>query len=72
MPVEYSPPPPTPTPPQYTPGCAKQDPQSKAVAVRTSITDPSGYFDWGVMTVSAGGHFATWDEVVDWPDMVHA
>jgi hypothetical protein len=25
-----------------------------------------------VMTVSAGGHFATWDEVVDWPDMVHA
>ena len=65
-------PPHTPTPVEYQEGAVRQDTVTLAVAVRTSITDPSGYFDWGVMTVSAGGHFATWDEVVDWPDMVHA
>jgi hypothetical protein len=57
------------TPPSFTEGWVKQDPESKAVAVRTNFIDP--YFDhqWGVMTVDRGGHYASYDEVESWTDL---
>ena len=58
------------TPPTFEEGAVKQDPESKAVAVRTNYPDP--YFDhqWGVMTIDRGGHYSSFDEVESWPDMV--
>jgi hypothetical protein len=58
-----------PTPPQFYTGWVKQDPDSKAVAVRTNIPDPYSDHDWGVMTVDRGGHYASYDEVQNWTDL---
>lgn len=57
--------------PTYTPGSAKQDPDTKAVAVRTIFPDMPDFADrqWGVMTVNNGGHYATNEQVANWPDM---
>jgi len=57
--------------PTYTPGSAKQNPENKAVAVRTIFPDMPDFADrqWGVMTVNNGGHYATYDMVADWPDI---
>jgi hypothetical protein len=59
----------TPTPPTYTTGWVKQDPNTLAVAVRTNIPDPLSDHDWGVMTVDRGGHYANWDAVSGWTDL---
>ena len=59
----------SPTPPQYAVGAVRQNELTLAVAVRTSIADPDGLKDWGVMTVDRGGHYAAWDEVANWRDM---
>jgi len=57
--------------PTYTPGSAKQDPETKAVAVRTIFPDMPDFADrqWGVMTVNNGGHYATYEMVESWPDV---
>ena len=60
----------SPTPQNYATGAVKQDPETLASAVRTNIPDPDGLKDWGVMTVDRGGHYASWDEVGGWKDMV--
>lgn len=59
----------SPTPPQYSTGTLKQDPDSLAVAVRTNIPDPDSAHDWGVMTVDRGGYYAGWDEIAAWTDV---
>ena len=61
----------SPTPPQYMTGAVRQNLETLAVAVRTSIFDPDGRKDWGVMTVDSGGHYTSWDEVATeaWRDM---
>ena len=66
---DWTPPPKTPTPPQYATGAVKRDPDSLAVAVRTNIPDPDSTHDWGVMTVDRGGHYAAYDEVAAWIDL---
>jgi hypothetical protein len=58
------------TPSEYRTGVVKQNPDTLAVAVRTNLTHPQGALDWGVMTVDNGGHYANWNEVQDWADMV--
>jgi len=59
---------PQPTPPSFAMGAVKQDPNTLAVAVRTNFPDPYYDHQWGVMTVNAGGHYASYDEVKDWED----
>lgn len=55
----------------YTTGSIKQDPDSKAVAIRTAFPDVPDFADrqWGVMTVSNGGHYATNEQVAEWADV---
>lgn len=55
----------------YATGSVKQDPETKAVAVRTSFPDMPEFADrqWGVMTVSNGGHYATHERVESWTDL---
>jgi hypothetical protein len=60
---------PTPTPPEFAEGAVKQDPETKAVAVRTNFPDPYYDHQWGVMTVDRGGHYASFDDVESWPDL---
>lgn len=48
-------------------GSAKQDPKTKAVAVKLPAGSPLG--DYGVMTLTAGGYFASEAEVADWADL---
>lgn len=60
---------PTPTPPEFVEGAVKQDPATKAVAVRTNFIDPYYDHQWGVMTVDRGGHYASYDDVESWPDL---
>jgi hypothetical protein len=44
------------TPPMYTPGWIKQNPITRAIAVRTSLpATPGGSQDWAVMTLANGG-----------------
>lgn len=57
----------------YVAGDVKQDPDTQAVAVRTVFPHGTpGLEDrqWGVMTVSNGGHYCTFEKVADWVDMV--
>jgi hypothetical protein len=53
---------------EYEAGSLKRDPVSKAVAVRT-VYPADGWNAWGVMTTDRGGHFASHDEVAEWPDV---
>jgi hypothetical protein len=55
-------------------GAVKQHPLTKAVAVRTAYPDMEMFQDrqWGVMTLNNGGHYATYDDVAEWPNMVPA
>lgn len=48
-------------------GAVKQDPATKAVAVRadTNLMPKP----WAVMTVDNGGHFADHDDVAGWQDL---
>jgi hypothetical protein len=57
------------TPDTYVAGSVKQDPASKAVAVRTTLLSPDGAMDWGVMTTNAGGHYEAYEGVQDWDDL---
>jgi hypothetical protein len=50
----------------YPPGSVKQDPESKAVAVKRDATDA---MSWGVMTLANGGHYAADSEVAEWADL---
>lgn len=59
----------TPTPPQYAAGAVKQDPVTLAAAVRTTMPSADGAMDWGVMTVSSGGHHSGYDGVAAWTDI---
>ena len=61
--------PPVPTPSHYVAGALKQDPDSKAVAVRTVIVSPDYSKDWGVMSIDAGGWYLTWPQVQNWADI---
>lgn len=61
--------PPTPTPPEYTPGCVKQDPASKMIAVRTTLYSVDGAMDWGVMSTDRGGSYSNYDGVAAWSDI---
>jgi len=56
-------------PPTYETGAVKQDPVTKAVAVRTNIPDPDSNHDWGVMTVDRGGYYADYETVASWTDL---
>jgi hypothetical protein len=69
-PPDATPAPRTPTPSNYGTGSVKHDPSSLAVAVRTNIPDPDSAYDWGVMTVDRGGHYAGWDDISGWNDLV--
>jgi len=57
--------------PSYATGSAKQDPETKAIAVRTIFPDMPDFADrqWGVMTVNNGGHYCSYEAVSDWPDV---
>jgi hypothetical protein len=57
------------TPAQYVTGSLKQDPVSKAVAVRASVPTTDGTLDWAVMTVNYGGHYAPYADVQNWTDI---
>jgi hypothetical protein len=50
----------------YAVGAVKQDSESLAVAVKVQDGLPG---EWAVMIVDHGGHYATADEVADWPDI---
>lgn len=50
-------------------GTPKQDPKTKAVAVRCKNGLPGA---WAVMTIDNGGHFASNEDVADWPVLVEA
>ena len=56
----------------YSVGDVKQDPATKAVAVRTVFPDVEGLGDrqWGVMTTANGGHYCAYDRIADWLDMI--
>lgn len=60
--------------PSYATGSAKQDPETKAVAVRTIFPDMPDFADrlWGVMTVNNGGHYCSYEAVSEWPDVTAA
>jgi hypothetical protein len=59
------------TPANYLPGSVKQDPDTLAVAVRTNVPeDPYVGHAWAVMTIDRGGHYAAWDDVSGWTDLV--
>ena len=60
---------PNPTPPEFTLGAVKQNPDDLSVAVRTNAPDSYPLLQWGVMTVDHGGHYAGWDEVGTWVDL---
>lgn len=60
----------TKTPAEYRIGAVKQSPDGLAVAVRTAMKTSDGSLDWGVMTVANGGRYASWPQVMDWPDVV--
>jgi hypothetical protein len=57
------------TQPTYATGAVKQDPETKAVALRTDLPSEDGSMDWGVMTVNNGGHYASTEAVADWTDL---
>jgi hypothetical protein len=58
------------TPPQYTVGWIKQDIYAtNASAIRTNIETSNNFKDWMVATIDHGGHYASWDDVADWPDV---
>jgi len=57
------------TPEIYITGALKQDPVTLAVAVRTNIPSVDGSFDWAVMTIDRGGHYARWEEIADWSNI---
>lgn len=67
--TESAPPPPTPTPPEFTLGWVKQNPDDLSVAVRTNAPDTFAHLQWGCMTVDHGGHYASFDEVESWADL---
>lgn len=56
-----------PAPVDYPVGSVKQDPETKAVAVRTAL--PGEGMAWGVMTVGNGGHYAPTADVESWADL---
>ena len=57
-------------PPQYFTGSVKRNPETLAVAVRTSIQeDAYPNRTWAVMTIDRGGHYANWSEVETWDDL---
>lgn len=51
----------------YPTGAVKRDPESLAVAIRTTAADEQRA--WAVMTVDRGGHYAETSEVESWPDL---
>ena len=55
----------------YETGAVKQNPETKAVAVRTVFPDIPALADrqWAVMTVDNGGHYCGDAVVADWPDL---
>jgi hypothetical protein len=57
------------TPSTFTEGDVLQDPDTKAVAVRTAPNKPK---EWAVMTVDNGGHYASWSRVSSWQKLVPA
>ncbi|WP_280827395.1 hypothetical protein [Mycobacterium sp. OTB74] len=59
----------TTTPAHYVSGSLKRNTVTQAVAVRTSVADPSGAHDWSIVTPASGLRYTRWDEVQAWPDM---
>lgn len=51
----------------YLTGAVKRDPDTLAVAIRTTAVDEQRA--WAVMTVDRGGHYAAEAEVADWDDI---
>lgn len=52
----------------YPVGAGKQDPATKAIAVRAD-TARGAPMPWAVMTVLNGGHWEKHENVADWPDL---
>jgi hypothetical protein len=56
------------TQPTYTTGAVKQDPETKAIALRTTSPE-DGPGAWGVMTVANGGCHVETSYVEEWADL---